>query len=108
MPARTYLGSLELVVDPVAIRRVHANWPSGELAEINGAKHELLMEVATVRDRILDETISFFRDSNAAINSSGVSTRVTPRLADRKSGFSTQGKLRDFASRFGFFFKGNF
>ena len=65
VPARTYLGSLELVVDPVAIRRMHANWPSGELAEIDGAKHELLMEVATVRDRILDETIGFFRDSLA-------------------------------------------
>ena len=62
----TVLGRLAASgVDPAAIRRMHAKWPSGQLFEIDGAKHELLMETEVVRDRILDETIGFFKAARA-------------------------------------------
>lgn len=59
-PVLTFLGSDEEVVSPGAIRRLHAAWPSAQLREVVGAKHELMMEAPALREPFLEETLSFF------------------------------------------------
>lgn len=60
-PVLTFLGSREEIVQPQAIRRFHASWPSAELRVIEGAKHELMMEAPAIRQRFMDETLAFLR-----------------------------------------------
>ncbi|SIO12747.1 lysophospholipase [Rhodovulum sp. ES.010] len=60
LPALTYLGSDERIVCPNAIRTVKGVWPSGTLREIEGARHEVMMEGASVRDRVFDEVAEHF------------------------------------------------
>ena len=57
--ALTLLGSDEEIVSVPSIRRVHGNWPSGELRVIEGGRHELMMEAPAIRGRFLDETLQF-------------------------------------------------
>lgn len=61
-PSLVLLGTKERIVDPKAIRSVCANWPEAELEMIEGARHELLMEIGAVRTHVLDRASSFFRD----------------------------------------------
>ena len=60
IPVLTFVGSEEDIVSVPAIRRIHANWPSAELREIEGARHEVMMEAPAMRGRFLEETLSFF------------------------------------------------
>lgn len=60
MPSLTFLGSDEEIVSVPAIHKMHANWPSGELRIIEGARHELMMESSAARDQFLTESLAFF------------------------------------------------
>ena len=60
LPALTCVGSLEEVVDPEWIARVHQHWPSAELVTIPGGKHEMMMEVPEVRTEFMSRAIEFF------------------------------------------------
>ena len=50
VPTLTYLGSNERVVDDRPIRKRMPDWPNGQLHEVQGAEHEILMEVPATRD----------------------------------------------------------
>ncbi len=52
-PALTFLGSNERVVDAAPVHARMADWPKGELALIDGAEHEVLMEAPAMRDAVL-------------------------------------------------------
>ena len=54
IPARILVGTGEVVVDPIAVRRVAARWPDAVLDVIDGARHEILMETPEVREAALD------------------------------------------------------
>ncbi|MHA3977609.1 alpha/beta fold hydrolase [Halovulum sp. GXIMD14794] len=64
IPILTILGSAEVVVSPWAIRSVTAKQPKAELLELEGAKHEVLIETPALQarawagiGRYLDEVI---------------------------------------------------
>ncbi len=59
LPVLTGLGTEEAIVSAYAIRRMHQSWPSGRLEVIPGAKHELMMEAAPLRERFMTEMITF-------------------------------------------------
>ncbi|KAF0674958.1 alpha/beta hydrolase [Profundibacterium mesophilum] len=54
------LGSREQIVDPEAIRERMARWPRGRLIEIEGARHEGLIETPERRARIYAEIRTLF------------------------------------------------
>ncbi|MEM7719383.1 MAG: alpha/beta hydrolase [Pseudomonadota bacterium] len=56
----TFVGSDEKIVSIEAITRFHADWPSGTLRQVEGAKHEMMMEAPAIRQRFLSETFEFF------------------------------------------------
>ena len=60
LPCLAYLGGNERIVDPDRIRRRMDHWPGGELVELRGAEHEVLMERAACRDAALQGAIAFF------------------------------------------------
>ncbi len=60
LPCLTFLGTEEKIVDPGRIRDRMAHWPGGTLRMVDGAEHEVLMEVPTIRHAITDETAAFF------------------------------------------------
>jgi lysophospholipase len=59
LPVLTFVGDDELIVSVPAIQRMHANWPSGELRVIPGAKHELMMEAPDLRRQFMDVALEF-------------------------------------------------
>lgn len=61
LPALTYLGTREAVVDPANIYDRMAAWPGGRLEIIEGAEHEIMMETPTIRDRFFDDIATHFR-----------------------------------------------
>jgi len=60
VPALTYLGTDEVIVDPLRIRTRMRDWPDGVLRVIDGGKHEMLMDTPAMRNMIFDETAAFF------------------------------------------------
>ncbi|SDD96325.1 alpha/beta fold hydrolase [Ruegeria marina] len=60
LPCLTYLGSNEQIVDRKAIRTRMAAWPRGELVEIPGGEHEVLMESPAVRGPVYDRLAAHF------------------------------------------------
>ena len=62
IPALTFLGSDEVIVDHDRIRQRMARWPNGTLVEIDGGKHEMMMEIPEIRDRLYAQTIAHFDD----------------------------------------------
>ncbi len=60
IPALTYLGSHEQIVDRKAIRARMADWPSGTLVEIPDGEHEVLMEAPEVRGPVFDQLAAHF------------------------------------------------
>ena len=60
IPALTFLGSHEQIVDRKAIRARMANWPSGTLVEIPDGEHEVLMEAPEVRGPVFDQLAAHF------------------------------------------------
>jgi lysophospholipase len=55
------VGGDEDIVSVPAIRQMHADWPSGELRVIEGARHELMMETPALRGRFMSETFEFLK-----------------------------------------------
>ena len=60
LPCLTWVGGNERIVDVGAIRRQMAAWPRGELAEVPGAEHELMMEPKETRNAFFDAAAALF------------------------------------------------
>lgn len=60
VPALAFVGSDEAVVDPIRIHKRIGTWPGARLVTLPGARHELLMERPSVRDRVIGETLRHF------------------------------------------------
>lgn len=60
VPALTFLGTNERVVDTRPIHAVMARWPGGRLEMIEGAEHEVLMETPEIQARVFGETCAHF------------------------------------------------
>ena len=59
LPVLTALGSDERIVSTSAIHRMHAKWPSARLRVIEGARHEVMMEVPAIRTRFMTDAVQF-------------------------------------------------
>ena len=59
-PTLVMWGSCERVVDPQAIRRRLADWPTATGQLIDGGRHELLFEAQPIRDAVFDHLVTFF------------------------------------------------
>ncbi len=60
LPCLTVFGSNERIVDIERIRSRMAVWPKGELWEVDGLEHEVLMESPQIRGEITDRATAFF------------------------------------------------
>ncbi len=60
VPVRVFVGSQEEIVDIRMIRSMVKRWPSAELTVYDSGRHELMMEAETIRDRFINETLTFF------------------------------------------------
>ena len=58
VPALTFVGSNERIVDVPRIRARMAVWPNGRLEVIEGAEHELLVERKDLRERVIDGAVA--------------------------------------------------
>ncbi len=65
VPAYVGVAGADTIVDNRAIRRVAATWSGVRLEDYEGARHELLMERAEIRDRFLHTVEALFRRSLA-------------------------------------------
>jgi len=72
VPALTFLGTNERVVDPRPIRQMMARWPNGELVEVPGSEHEVLIEKPEIRALFFSRATAFMQ----AHASSAHSTRA--------------------------------
>lgn len=63
IPALTFIGSDERVVESSRIRRRMAKWPEGRLHRLLRARHELLMEKPAIRDTIYAALATHFEAS---------------------------------------------
>ncbi|WP_293576586.1 alpha/beta hydrolase [Phaeobacter sp.] len=60
LPCLTFLGTEEQIVNTDAIHQRMARWPSGELAMIDGAQHEVMMEDHGTRTNVFARIAAFF------------------------------------------------
>lgn len=60
VPALTFLGTKETIVDGQRIRDRMHKWPGGKLSVIKGGKHEMLIETPDIRIPVFDATLAFF------------------------------------------------
>ena len=60
IPAVTFLGDDEHVIDPVRIKLRMSGWPKGRLVMMRGARHEPMMEMPRHRDMFLAQTAEHF------------------------------------------------
>ncbi|MCA0994359.1 alpha/beta fold hydrolase [Alloyangia pacifica] len=63
VPCLTFLGSNERVVDGARIRSRMARWPGGRLELIQGGEHEVLMEDAVTRERVISQISALYRQA---------------------------------------------
>ncbi|APX24062.1 MAG: alpha/beta hydrolase [Rhodobacteraceae bacterium] len=63
VPAVTFVGSNERIVDVPRIASRMAAWPGGALETIRDGEHEVLMEDAVTRGRILSRMASVFEEA---------------------------------------------
>ncbi len=63
VPAITFLGAEEKVVDVPAIEERMRRWPGGTLEVIAHAEHEVLMETPAIRANVLDRMAALFAAS---------------------------------------------
>lgn len=64
VPAITFLGTDESIVDPGRIRTRMKRWPNGKLTMLNGAKHEPMMDNTGISIAMFDEMCGFFDQYN--------------------------------------------
>lgn len=62
VPAITFLGANERIVDTARIHDRMARWPNGRLEMIDPGEHEVLMESPATQSRILDTMLTFFEN----------------------------------------------
>lgn len=60
LPALAHVGTAERMVDVEAIEDVMASWPGAALTRVQGAEHEIMMELKPVRDAFFDSTAALF------------------------------------------------
>jgi lysophospholipase len=60
IPALTYVGADEAIVDNDAIFAQMTNWPNGETIVVPNAQHEVLMHATETRNQIMADICSFF------------------------------------------------
>lgn len=60
MPCLTFVGSNERIVDRPRIDARMAGWPNGRLEVLEGAEHEVFMEDAVTRERIISQLSDLF------------------------------------------------
>ncbi|GGG65810.1 hydrolase [Salipiger pallidus] len=60
IPAITFVGSNERIVDVPRIAARMAAWPGGQLETVAGGEHEVLMEDAVTRGRIISQIVQVF------------------------------------------------
>jgi lysophospholipase len=60
LPAITFLGTDEKIVDPGRIHKRMKRWPKGKLTVLNGAKHEPMMDNTGISIAMFDEMCKFF------------------------------------------------
>lgn len=60
VPVLTAIGSDESIVDPHAVTARMARWPGGRLMTLAGARHEILMEAAPLREAFLTAVAAHF------------------------------------------------
>lgn len=60
LPSVTLLGSAEAIVDPDAVRARANNWPRGTLVELQDGRHEVMLEIKPIRDRVFSELLKLF------------------------------------------------
>ncbi len=58
VPALTFVGANERIVDVPRIRSRMAAWPNGRLEVVEGAEHELLAERQDLRERVIDGAVA--------------------------------------------------
>ncbi len=63
VPTSTFLGTLEGIVDPAAVRKFLEDWPTAQFCEIEGARHELMMEADPARQEFLQKALSFLGET---------------------------------------------
>jgi len=66
LPCLTFLGSEEKIVDPARIEARMARWPGGTLERVDGARHEIMLESASVRARVFDLIANHFAPPEAS------------------------------------------
>ena len=60
LPCATFLGSNERIVHKGRIHARMETWKGGKLHIIDGAEHEVLMEIPATRDKAVDEMAALF------------------------------------------------
>lgn len=60
IPAITFLGSDERIVDPARIKSRMSRWPNGELVQIPNGRHELLIELPHIREMVMRRSLALF------------------------------------------------
>ncbi|MHA6344885.1 alpha/beta fold hydrolase [Roseivivax sp. CAU 1761] len=60
LPALTFVGSNERIVDVARIRARMARWPRGRLESVPGGEHEVLMDRPEIRCQVLDGLCALF------------------------------------------------
>jgi len=60
LPAITFVGSDERIVDPERIKTRMSRWPNGELVQIPNGRHELLIEQPHIREMVLQRSLALF------------------------------------------------
>lgn len=60
IPAVTFLGTAEAIVDTARIRDRMARWPGGTLESVAGGKHETMMEGPEIRAHFFNTTAALF------------------------------------------------
>ncbi|MCE8009799.1 alpha/beta hydrolase [Aestuariivita sp.] len=68
IPAMTFVGERESIVDREKMRARMANWPNGTFQIVPDAQHEVLMEGPATRTLILEQMLDLFARGEAQAN----------------------------------------
>ncbi|MGB0660690.1 MAG: alpha/beta fold hydrolase [Mangrovicoccus sp.] len=63
IPTLTFLGSKEQIVNAARITDFTSRWSIGQLQMVEGGHHEVLMERAHIRDKVLDDSLAFLAEA---------------------------------------------
>ncbi|MFQ3183302.1 MAG: lysophospholipase [Alteromonas macleodii] len=60
VPSITFLGTEEAIVDPARVYQRMEKWPHSTLIILENGRHEVLMEIPKIRNRVFDESTKLF------------------------------------------------